>query len=75
MVAAGVGMTLIPTTALGTVREGIVLRSLGERGPRRRVLLATHASLSRAPAVEPMKAILRRVAQEHCFTCDALVAP
>jgi DNA-binding transcriptional LysR family regulator len=75
LVAAGVGVTLIPTLALGTVREGIVLRSLGERGPRRRVLLATHASLSRAPAIEPMKAILRRVAQEHCFTCDALVAP
>ena len=26
-----------------------------------------------APAVAPMKAILRRVAEEHCFTCDALV--
>jgi DNA-binding transcriptional LysR family regulator len=75
MVAAGVGITLIPTTALGTVRDGIVLRSLGPDGPRRHVLLATHATLSRAPAVEPMKAILRRVAQEHCFTCDALVAP
>jgi DNA-binding transcriptional LysR family regulator len=75
LVAAGVGVTLIPTTALGTVRDGIVLRSLGPDGPHRSVLLATHATLSRAPAVEPMKAILRRVAQEHCFTSDALVAP
>jgi DNA-binding transcriptional LysR family regulator len=75
LVAAGVGITLIPTLALGTVREGIVLRSLGPDGPRRHVLLATHAWLSPAPAVAPMKAILRRVAREHCFSCDALVAP
>jgi DNA-binding transcriptional LysR family regulator len=75
LVAAGVGITLIPTLALGTVRDGIVLRSLGADGPRRHVLLATHAWLSPAPAVAPMKAILRRVAREHCFSCDALVAP
>jgi DNA-binding transcriptional LysR family regulator len=75
LVAAGVGIALIPTLALGTVRESIVLRSLGPDGPRRNVLLATHAWLSPAPAVAPMKAILRRVAREHCFSCDALVAP
>jgi DNA-binding transcriptional LysR family regulator len=75
LVAAGVGVTLIPTLALGTVRDGIVLRSLGNEGPRRHVLLAGHAWLSPAPAVAPMKAILRRVAREHCFSCDALVAP
>jgi DNA-binding transcriptional LysR family regulator len=75
LVAAGVGITLIPTLALGTVRDGLVLRSLGPDGPGRRVYLATHAWLSPAPAVAPMKAILRRVAREHCFTCDALVAP
>jgi DNA-binding transcriptional LysR family regulator len=75
LVAAGVGIALIPTLALGTVRDGLVLRSLGPDGPRRRVSLATHAWLSPAPAVAPMKGILRRVALEHCFTCDALVAP
>ena len=73
LVAAGVGVTLIPTLALGTVREGIVLRDLGSSGPVRRILLATSACLSPAPAVAPMKAILRRVAREHCFTCDALL--
>jgi DNA-binding transcriptional LysR family regulator len=75
LVVAGVGIALIPTLALGTVREGVVMRTLGPEGPRRRVYLATHAWLSPAPAVAPMKAILRRVALEHCFTCDALVAP
>jgi DNA-binding transcriptional LysR family regulator len=66
LVAAGVGVTLIPTLALGTVREGLVLRSLGPDGPQRAVFLATHAWLSPAPAVAPMQAILRRVAKEHC---------
>jgi DNA-binding transcriptional LysR family regulator len=74
LVAAGVGITLIPTLALGTVRDELVLRSLGPNGPGRRVYLATHAWLSPSPAVAPMKAILRRVAREHCFTCDAMIA-
>jgi DNA-binding transcriptional LysR family regulator len=75
LVAAGVGITLIPTLALGTVRDELVLRSLGADGPRRQIYLATHAWLSPAPAVAPMQAILRSTAREHCFTCDALVAP
>jgi DNA-binding transcriptional LysR family regulator len=54
MVAAGVGITLIPTLALGTVRDELVLRSLGPDGPGRGVYLATHAWLSPAPAVAPM---------------------
>jgi DNA-binding transcriptional LysR family regulator len=74
LVAAGVGVTLIPTLALATVRDDIVLRSLGDDAPVRRVFLATHAGNYRAPAVEPMKAVLRRVARDHCFTCDAMVA-
>jgi DNA-binding transcriptional LysR family regulator len=73
LVAAGVGVTLIPALALGAVRDDVVLRELGADGPSRRILLATNGCLSPAPAVAPMKAILRRVAREHCFTCDALV--
>jgi DNA-binding transcriptional LysR family regulator len=73
LVAAGVGVALIPALGLGAVRDDIVLRELGPGGPSRRVLIATNGCLSPAPAVAPMKAILRRVAQEHCFTCDALV--
>jgi DNA-binding transcriptional LysR family regulator len=73
LVAAGVGVTLIPALALGAVRDDVVLRELGPDGPRRGILLATNACLSPAPSVAPMRAILRRVAAEHCFTCDALV--
>jgi DNA-binding transcriptional LysR family regulator len=74
LVAAGVGITLIPTLALANVREDIVLRSLGPDGPRRKISLATLSCGYEAPAVEPMREVLRRVAQQHCFACDACVA-
>jgi DNA-binding transcriptional LysR family regulator len=73
LVVAGVGVTLIPSVALATVREDIVLRSLGEDAPVRRLFLATQACGYRSPAVEPMMAILRQVAAEHCFECAARV--
>jgi len=74
LVAAGVGVTLIPTLALATVREDIVLRSLGPDAPRRTISIATLGCGYEAPAVEPMRQVLRRVAEEHCFACDACVA-
>ena len=40
LVAAGVGVTLIPSVALATVRDDIVLRSLGVDAPTRRIWLA-----------------------------------
>src|SRR4051812_5531624 len=73
LVAAGVGITLIPTVALATVREDIVLRSLKD-APRRTISIATLGCGYEAPAVEPMRAVLRRVAEEHCFSCDACVS-
>jgi DNA-binding transcriptional LysR family regulator len=73
LVAAGVGVTLIPSVALATVRDDIVLRSLGPDAPMRRIWLARQDGGYTAPAVAPMSEILRGVAQEHGFTCDALV--
>jgi DNA-binding transcriptional LysR family regulator len=73
LVAAGIGITLIPTIALDTVHESVVLRALGEDAPVRQIYIATDSSRYRAPGVEPMKAILRQVAAEHRFACDALV--
>jgi DNA-binding transcriptional LysR family regulator len=73
LVAAGVGVTLIPSVALATVREDIVLRSLGPDAPSRRIWLARQDAGYAAPCVEPMRANLRRVAEEHCFSCVALV--
>jgi DNA-binding transcriptional LysR family regulator len=64
LVAAGVGVTLIPGLAIATVREDIVLRSLGPDAPRRRVVAALPAGY-RAPAVEPFLALLKAEADAH----------
>jgi DNA-binding transcriptional LysR family regulator len=74
LVAAGVGVTLIPSLALATVREDIVLRRIEDPVLRRKVSLATLGCGYRSPALEPMREILRTVAAEHCFTCDARLA-
>ncbi|MEA2385157.1 MAG: hypothetical protein QOH72_5128 [Solirubrobacteraceae bacterium] len=68
LVAAGVGVTLIPGLAIATVREDIVLRSLGPDAPRRRVVAALPVGY-RAPAVEPFLELLRAEADEHCGDC------
>jgi DNA-binding transcriptional LysR family regulator len=68
LVAAGVGVTLIPGLAVATVRDDIVLRSLGPDAPRRRVVAALPLGY-RAPAVEPFVALLRAEAGEHCSDC------
>jgi DNA-binding transcriptional LysR family regulator len=64
LVAAGVGVTLIPSVALATVRDDVVLRSLGPDAPTRRVWLARQDGGYAAPAVAPMRGILHRVAEE-----------
>jgi DNA-binding transcriptional LysR family regulator len=64
LVAAGVGVTLIPGLAIATVREDIVLRSLGPDAPRRLVVAAYPAGYS-APAVEPFLDLLRAEADGH----------
>jgi DNA-binding transcriptional LysR family regulator len=73
LVAAGVGITLIPTVALAAVHDDIVLRSLGPDAPKRQLSIATSASRYRAPGIEPMTAILHDVARDHRFATDALV--
>ena len=60
----GVGVTLIPGLAVATVRDDIVLRSLGPRAPpppRRRPPPAGY----RAPAVEPFVDVLRHESAAH----------
>jgi DNA-binding transcriptional LysR family regulator len=64
LVAAGVGVTLIPGLALATVRDDIVLRSLSPRPPRRRIVAALSSGY-RAPAVAPFVALVREAAAAH----------
>jgi DNA-binding transcriptional LysR family regulator len=67
LVAAGVGVTLIPGLAVAGVREDIVLRSLADAPTRRVVALLPEGY--RAPAAEPFVAVLRTEADEHCVAC------
>jgi len=69
LVAAGVGITLIPGLAIASARDDIVLRSLGPHGPRRRVVVLLPAGY-RAPAVEPFVALLHHEAAAHGAALD-----
>jgi DNA-binding transcriptional LysR family regulator len=58
LVAAGVGVSLLPALALTNVREDIVVRSLGRGAPARKIAAATIAGRYRSPATDAMLAIL-----------------
>jgi DNA-binding transcriptional LysR family regulator len=62
LVAAGVGISLLPSLALTNLREDIVIRSLGRRAPRRRIAVGTLAGRYRSPATEAMIGILHEAA-------------
>jgi DNA-binding transcriptional LysR family regulator len=62
LIAAGVGISLLPGLALTNVREDIVIRSLGRHAPARRIAAATLAGRYRSPAVDAMLEILGEVA-------------
>jgi DNA-binding transcriptional LysR family regulator len=63
-VAAGVGISLIPDLALVAVRDDVVIRSLAEPPPDRRVSAATLAGGFRSPAVTAMVSTLIEVGEE-----------
>jgi DNA-binding transcriptional LysR family regulator len=58
LVAAGVGVALIPGLALTRVRPGLVVRELTPSSPTRNVLAATLAGAAAAPAAKTMMLIL-----------------
>ncbi len=63
LVAAGVGVALIPRLALTRVHPGIVVRELSPRSPTRRVIAATPPEPSVAPAARTMVGVLQEVAR------------
>jgi DNA-binding transcriptional LysR family regulator len=63
LVAAGVGVALIPQLALSTVREDIVIRSLHPRSPVRTVVAATPRGTPVMPAVSTMLEVLKSAAR------------
>ena len=64
-VAAGVGVCLIAELGLTSVREDIVIRSLGRETPVREVYAATALDSHRTPATQAMLEILQGVAARY----------
>jgi DNA-binding transcriptional LysR family regulator len=65
LVAAGVGVALIPQLALTSVRDDVVIRPLHPRGPVRGVLAATPRGTAVMPAVATMLDVLRTAAARY----------
>jgi DNA-binding transcriptional LysR family regulator len=65
LVAAGVGVALIPELALSTVREDIAIRALSPAPPVRQVIAAAPAGARLVPAAPAMLSVLERVAARY----------
>ncbi len=65
LVAAGVGVALIPRLALTRVHPGILVRELSPSSPAREIVAATMAGPGVVPAAKAMMRILRDVAASY----------
>jgi DNA-binding transcriptional LysR family regulator len=65
LVAAGVGVALIPQLALASIRTDVRIRALDPQGPVRRVVAATPAIAGGLPAAERMLSVLEGVARRY----------
>src|SRR5437660_6997934 len=65
LVAAGVGVALIPELALSVVREDTIIRSLAPRPPVRRVIAAVPAGARLVPAAPAMLGVLEASARQY----------
>lgn len=71
LVAAGVGVALIPRLALTRIHPGIVVRALAPQSPARTVTMATMSGPGVAPAAASMIAVLRDVARRYLDSSPA----
>jgi molybdate transport repressor ModE-like protein len=74
LVAAGVGVALIPTLALTTVRDDIVIRDLNNEAPVRKIAAATLPGAQRSPAARAMLDVLQQVATQYAKPAPHLAA-
>ena len=63
LVAAGVGVALIPQLALSAIRENIVIRSLSPTPPVRQIIAAAPSGARLVPAAPAMLSILHEAAE------------
>jgi DNA-binding transcriptional LysR family regulator len=71
LVAAGVGIALIPGLALVSERPDIVIRAVGAKPPFRRIMAATLANGYRSPAVVEMLGTLKEIAADYAAGAGA----
>jgi len=74
LIAAKVGVSLLPSLALTNVREDIVIRSIGRNAPMRRIAAATLSGRYRSPATDAMLGILAEVAGRFELPAGTAVA-
>jgi len=74
LIAAGVGVALIPTLALTTVRDDIIIRDLGPDAPVRQIAAATLPGAQRSPAARAMLEVLTDVAAQYAKPMPHLAA-
>jgi molybdate transport repressor ModE-like protein len=74
LIAAGVGVALIPTLALTTVRDDIVIRDLGADAPIRQIAAATLPGAQRSPAARAMLDVLTEVSTQYAKPAPHLAA-
>jgi DNA-binding transcriptional LysR family regulator len=74
LVAAGVGVAMIPTLALTAVREDIIIRELGNEAPVRKIAAATLPGAQRSPAARAMLDVLKEVADRYAKPTPHLAA-
>jgi DNA-binding transcriptional LysR family regulator len=72
LVAAGVGVALIPSLALIGERPDVVIRPIGSKPPCRKIYATTLANAYRSPALEEMLTILEGTAKR--FAAKPVVA-
>jgi DNA-binding transcriptional LysR family regulator len=65
LVAAGVGVALIPTLGLTTVRDDVVIRDLGKEAPVRQIYAATLSAGQRSRATKAMVDVLADVGHNY----------
>jgi DNA-binding transcriptional LysR family regulator len=74
LVAAGVGLSLLPALSLTNVREDIAVRSLGRSAPYRKIYAATLAARYRSPATNAMLEVLDEAAARFSLPAEAVAA-
>jgi DNA-binding transcriptional LysR family regulator len=74
LVAAGVGVALIPRLALEALHPGLVVRALHPHSPVRRVTVATPSDATLPPIARTMIDVLAEVARRHLERAEGATA-